>query len=305
MLYIYTIYVIISALLIAYLHRRSRKEWLLGIVVVSLLPVVGWSFALVWPKRAIRNDGDQFGRYMVQLDEDILIKGETIFEKVNKRKEIDVVAIEEALLVNEHATRRRIMIDVLKDDATRYMDVVKTAVENEDTETSHYAVSAIMEVKRKLAMKIRQLSEEFARNPDDMGVACDYRNALKQYMNSGFIDENTLRVYRNNYIEVLRTIILKKDGDTANEYEEKILCEIECTDYKEAEQTGLSYLDQYPDREGPYLLMTQLYYTTNSPAALQRMIQDVKDSQVVLTNRGIKIVRYWSKGIIAHESELR
>ena len=78
MLYIYAIYVIISALLLAFLHRRSRKEWLLGIVVVSLLPVVGWSFASVWPKRAIRNDGDQFGRYMTQLDEDILIKGEDI-----------------------------------------------------------------------------------------------------------------------------------------------------------------------------------------------------------------------------------
>ena len=131
------------------------------------------------------------------------------------------------------------MIDVLKDDATRYMDVVKTAVENEDTETSHYAVSAIMEVKRKLALTIRQLSDEFARNPDDIGVACEYRDALKQYMDSGFMDENTLRVYRNKYIDVLRTIISKKDGDIENDYEEKMLCEIECADYTEAEQTGL------------------------------------------------------------------
>lgn len=297
MLFVYVIYLIISALLLAILHRRSRHDWLQAFVVVSLLPMVGWAFASVWPKRWIRNDGGEFGRYMTKLDEDILIKGEVIFEKVNMRKEIDVVAIEEALLVNDHATRRRIMIDVLKDDANRYMDVVKTAVENEDTETSHYAVSAIMEVKRKLAISIRQLSEEFARNPDDIMVACDYSDALKQIMDSGFMDEHTLRVYRNQYIEVLQTIILTKDGDTSHEYEEKMRCEIESADYKAAEQTGFAYLHQYPDRENPYLQMIRLYYTIDSPVALERMIQYIKNSQVVLTNRGIKIVRYWSEGM--------
>jgi len=305
MLYIYAVYAIVSALLLALLHRRSWKEWLLGFVIVTLLPMIGWGFASVWPKRMLRNDGEEFGRYMAELDEDILIKGEDIFEKVNKRKELDVVPIEEALLVNDHATRRKIMIEVLKDDATRFLDVVKSAVENEDTETSHYAVSAIMEVKRKLALTIRKLSDELERNPDNISVACDYRNALKTYMDSGFMDENTLADYRNKYIDVLQTIISGHHGDTGNDYAEKIRCEVESANYTGAEQTGLAYLHRYPNREDPYLRMIRFYYTINSPAALQKMIQAVKDSEVVLTNRGIKIVRYWSKGISAYESEPR
>ncbi|MFC5604288.1 hypothetical protein [Sporosarcina koreensis] len=304
MLYIYVAYAIISALLLALLHRGSRKEWLLGVAVVCLVPVIGWSFASVWPKRAIRNDDGEFGRYMARLDEDILIKGEDIHEKVNKRKETDVVAIEEALLVNDHATRRQIMIDVLKDDAARFIGVIKTAVENEDTETSHYAVSAIMEVKRKQSLTIRRLSDEFVRHPDDVRVACEYRDALKLYMNSGFMDENTLRIYRSEYIDVLRKIIAGHDGDVGNEYEEKMLAEIECADYTEAEQTGLAYLNRYPEREEPYLYLIRLYYTINSPTALQQMIQAVKDSPVILTNRGIKIVRYWSEGKSGNEGEL-
>lgn len=305
MLYIYVAYTITSILILAVLHRGAWKERLLAAVVVTLLPVVGWSFAFVWPKRMVRNDGDAFGRYMARLDEDILIKGEDIFEKVNKRKEIDVIAIEEALLINDHATRRQIMIDVLKDDAARFMDVIQTAVENEDTETSHYAVSAIMEVKRKLSQKIRHLSAEFERNPGDIGIACEYRDALKQYMDSGFMDENTLRVYRSEYIDVLRRIISGHDGEIGNDYEEKMLAEIENADYAEAEQTGLAYLKRYPDREGPYMHMIRLYYTIHSPDDLERMIQAVKDSQVILTNHGIKIVRYWSKGKYAYESQLR
>uniref|UniRef100_UPI001CCCBC54 hypothetical protein n=1 Tax=Escherichia coli TaxID=562 RepID=UPI001CCCBC54 len=77
---------------------------------------------------------------------------------------------------------------------------------------------------------------------------------------------------------------------------EKMRCEIESAHYTEAEQTGIDYLDRYPDREAPYLHMIKFYYTINSPAALQRMVQAVKDSPVVLTNHGITVVRYWSKG---------
>ena len=236
MLYFYAFYVVFSAIVLAVLHRRSWKEFLLGFVIVSLVPGIGWFFASVWPKRKVQNDDEWFGRYMEQLDDDILTKEKDVPEKVNKPKELDVIPIEEALLVNDHFTRRRIMIDVLKDDATQYIDVVKVAVENEDTETSHYAVSAIMEVKRKSAQTIRQLSEELARRPDDIGLACAYRDALKQSMDSGFMDENTLSVYRDRYIEVLETIISNDDGDIGNEYEEKMLSEIEGANFTEAEQ---------------------------------------------------------------------
>ena len=305
MLYFYAFYVVLSAIVLAVLHRRSWKEFLLGFIIVSLVPGIGWFFASVWPKRKVQKDGEWFGRYMEQLDDDILTKEKGVPEKVNKPKELNVIPIEEALIVNDHFTRRRIMIDVLKDDATQYIDVVKVAVENEDTETSHYAVSAIMEVKRKSAQTIRQLSAELARRPDDIRLACDYRDALKQYMDSGFMDENTLNVYRDRYIEVLETIISNYDGDIGNEYEEKMRCEIEGANFTDAEQTGLAYLNRYPDREEPYLQLIRLYYTINSPAALQRMIQAVKDSEIVLTNRGIGVVRYWSKGKTAYESELR
>ena len=59
------------------------------------------------------------------------------------------------------------MIDVLKEDTMQYMEVIKTAVLNEDTETSHYAVSAVMEIKRKLSISLQQLSVKFDQNKRD------------------------------------------------------------------------------------------------------------------------------------------
>lgn len=297
MLYVYVLYVVLSGLLLAFFHRSSWKEWLVAMALVVLLPVIGWTFAAVWPKQAIKNEGGLFGSYMNGLDEDILIHQDAVHSKVNIQKELDAIPIEEALLVNDHVTRRRVMIDVLKEDAGQYMKVLRTAVQNEDTETSHYAVSAIMEVKRKLSLALQRSSSEYVREPDSLQAAQRYRDVLKQYMDSGYLDDRTLRSYEEVYLRLLDQIIMSGTLDINRDFEEKMECEMKRARYTEAEQTGIAYLTKFPDREEPYLRLVELYYTTKSPNSMHRMIQALKESDTVLTNHGLTLVRYWSEGI--------
>lgn len=297
MLYVYILYVVLSGILLAIFHRSSWKEWLVAMVLVAFLPIIGWTFAAVWPKKTIRNEGELFESYMNGLDQDILIRRDAIHTKVDIQKELDVIPIEEALLVNDHVTRRRVMIDVLKEDAGQYMKVLRTAVQNEDTETSHYAVSAIMEVKRKLALALQRCSSDYERNPDSLQVAQRYRDVLKQYMDSGYLDDRTLRSYEEVYLGLLDQIIMTGTVGINRDFEEKMMCEMKRASYKEAEQTGISYLTKFPDREEPYLRLIELYYTTKAPNSMHRMIQALKESDTVLTNHGLTLVRYWSEGI--------
>ena len=59
-------------------------------------------------------------------------------------KKINIVPIEEALIVSDRARRHQNFIDVLKsDDHEEMMDMIKDAVENDDTEISHYAASIV------------------------------------------------------------------------------------------------------------------------------------------------------------------
>lgn len=200
------VYILISGILLWVRYRQTPRNWVLRWVLVAAFPLIGWLFPLFWPKSWLRPASPEQMEELFEHDG----KGQqlsAIQMEFNSAEELNVVSIEEALLVNEHADRRRVMIQVLKQDAFKYMDILKKAISNEDTETSHYAVSAVMEIKRKLTLSMQELSVQYESNKQDPAVLQAYGEVLDQYMNSGFLDEKTLRNYRVSYIQVLDELI--------------------------------------------------------------------------------------------------
>ena len=295
MLYFYVTYVILSAIVLMFLTRKNLHEWILKFIVVSFLPVIGWLLPIQWPRRAENNKEEKLSSYINNLNEDIALKIVSYHETIDKEKELNVVPIEDALVISDHAARRKVMINVLKEDPLEYIDVIKTAVLNEDAETSHYAVTAVMEVKRKLSIAMLDLSEAFHRNKQDVQTAIRYKDAIKAYMNSGFLDEQTLKKYKYLYIEVLDQLILQNVAEEKI-YKERFKAELEMMEYDAAEATCQDYLKKFPDSEDPYLCFMQLFYTTKSRLKLEETLTRLKNSTIDFSNRGLTIVRYWSEG---------
>ncbi|WP_144511971.1 hypothetical protein [Bacillus sp. FJAT-22090] len=300
MIYFYLMYIVLSGIVLLFISNKSRKEWLLKMTIVTFLPVIGWALPIVTANKFIKNKGELFGSYISQQDEDISLEILAIQEKIDKEKELDIVPIEDALVVSNYSNRRKVMIDVLKEDTLQYMDVLKTAVLNEDTETSHYAVTAVMEIKRKLSISMQELSVKFDQQSDDVHVGYAYAQVLKEYMGSGFLDKQTIRKYKYTYIHVLSQLI--RNGNVDEEtFQEKIKTEMEMNEYSAAEATCNEYLKKYPNSENPYVSLLKLYYTTKSTIKMQGILDELKKSTIKLSNRALTIVRYWSEGT-EHES---
>ncbi|WP_342567581.1 hypothetical protein MKY09_03445 [Psychrobacillus sp. FSL K6-4046] len=300
MMYVYVIYLILSAIILFFITQRNVKEWILKIIVVSFLPVIGWLLPIQWPKRAIVNKGDELDSYINQMNEDIALEILLSQEKIDKEKELNIVPIEDALVISNYTARRKAMINVLKENPLEYMEVIKTAVLNEDPETSHYAVTAVMEVKRKLSIAIMELSDAYHSNKQDVANAISYTNAIKSYMNSGFLDEQTLKKYKYLYIEVLEQLILHNVSEE-HIYKEKFRAEVEMKEYLAAETTCKQYQKKFPASEEPYICFIELFYTTKSSIKLQETLNRLKNSTIQFSNRGLTIVRYWSEGF-EHEA---
>ena len=294
-MYIYMLYIILSAIILLLISTRHYKEWLPKMIVVSFLPVIGWFLPVIWPKKLIENKGEYFGSYIIKQNEDISLELLATQEKVEKDKELNIVPIEDALVVSDYSTRRKVMIDVLKEDTLQYLDVIKIAVLNEDTETSHYAVTAVMEIKRKLSISLQELSVKFDQNNNDTHLARAYAQVLKEYMRSGFLDELTIKKYKYTYIQVLEQLI-QQDEATEDTFQEKLTAELEAKEYFAAEETGLTYLQKFPNSEESYLYLLKLYYTTKSTIKMQKVLDELKKSTIQLSNRALTIVRYWSGG---------
>lgn len=295
MIYIYLLYVMISATILVFISNKSKREWLFKVVVITFLPIIGWLLPIIWPKKAIRNKGESLEDYLKQQNEDIEIELMATKEIVEKEKELNIIPIEEALVVSDYTTRRNVMLDVLKKDAIQYMDVIKMAILNDDTETSHFAVSAVIEVKRKLLLALQTFSVEFEKNPKDIAIASSYAQVLKEYMSSGFLDQQTVKKYKYAYIQVLGQLV-KNSSKEASTFEEKMKVEIELQEFAAAEKTGLQYLEEFSNLEDPYICMMNYYFSMHSKKKMQQVIDELMNSSVQFSNRALTIVRYWTGG---------
>lgn len=293
--YFYAIYVLVCGCILAIFFHNSFKDWLLRFIVVSFMPVIGWLFPITWPKKWFEDKGNYFGDYIQKQHDDLEFNQSDIHEKVEFEKELNVISIEDALIVSNHADRRRIMIDVLKEDTLKYLEVLKTAVGNDDTETSHYAVSAIVEVKRKLSIALQQFTVEYESSIGDPQITTDYAEVLNLYIKSGFLDTRTLRKHMFTYISLLNDLI-NLDDPTEFAFLEKTKTELELGLLTDAEMTSKLYLERYSSSEEAHLNIMRVYFTSKSFQNLNHAIITLKKSKIMLSNKGITMIRYWSEG---------
>ncbi len=300
------LYIVACSIAFLLRYRNDWREWSARFALAACLPVIGLFLPLFWSKKW-HGGHDRYGRDL-ELDifrheTDALAEESRLYLKPQSEKEINVVPIEEALLVNDLSSRRRVMIDLLKQDTFEYLEVLGMAVANEDTETSHYAVSAIVEIKRKLTLSLQELAVKYEDEAGDPYFLQTYASVLKSYMRSGFIDDRTLLMHKYTYSTVLQQLMVA-DAAYAEAYEEKINIDIELREYVSAENTALAYLEQFPNSEAPYLALMKVYYVMRSFELLQETLSRLKRSTVRLSNHALKIVRFWTEAT-QHEQKAK
>lgn len=292
------LYLILCGIIIGIRHHRDKREWWIRFVLVASLPIIGFLMPAFWSKRW--HDINASKNRLAELDmfsqaNILAINQFSVFTKPEAEKEMNVVPLEEALLVNDLSTRRRVIIDLLKQDSIGYLEVLRMAVSNEDTETSHYAVSAIMEVKRKLTLMLQEFAVQYEENKDDPHLLRSYADVLKSYMRSGFLDERTM-VKHNHLYSTLLDRLLEIAPESTDAYIEKINADLDLGNYMDAERTALIYREKYPRSEDAYLCLLKIYYTLRAVDKLMRTIEELKSTPIRLSSRALTAIKFWSKG---------
>lgn len=298
------IYVLFSVIAVFLISKGNLKEAAFKLTVVIFLPIIGWFIPSIWPKKWLKKDEHFFSKYLNEQSKDIEIERLKTINKIEKQKELSTIPIEEALVINDESVRRKVLIDVLKDDAFQYIDVLKTAVVNEDTETSHYAVTAVIEIKRNLTLLMQKLEVEYSQNRDNSTLAQTYATIIKEYLNSGFLDQQSTKRYQVQYISLMGQII--KNGDATEEtFIEKIQMELAFQDLMAAEQTVKLFKQQFHLNEQAYLLAMKLYFETFAFEKLRQEIDALKAAPITLSHEAINYVRYWSGVFNSYEGIIK
>lgn len=76
-----------------------------------------------------------------------------------------VIPLEEALIVNDPADRRRLMLSMLTEEPDAYLAQLQAAKLNDDVEVAHYAATAVAQISKESDLKLQQLERAFKTDP--------------------------------------------------------------------------------------------------------------------------------------------
>lgn len=271
---------------------KKRQNGLIIAIMITFLPVIGLVLALYLFKssgfrRQLEARGPDF--LLAQGEQAVRIQ---LRQPVEIEKEMNLVPIQDALLLNDNKTKRKLLIHSLKENTIQNPIVLEKALENEDSETSHYAATAIMEIKRKLLNRIQLLEEELKKKPDDAHVLSTYAGVICEYLHKGFLDAGTYHEYQILLSAVLERILTGGHGSKQH-YIDKINTDLELHEYKKANFYCERFMEDYSDDEMAYLLAMKLHYTLKNSSRLQEVISLLKKQSVRLSPQGLSMIRFW------------
>lgn len=206
----------------------------------------------------------------------------------------DLISVEEALILNTNSIKRELLKDVLKKDTYTYRKILLVALRDEDTETSHYAATAITQLKSKLTIIMQEFETEYDRNPKNKKTADMFLQAVKDSIESNIIDYKDVLKFKHLYKNILKEY-KSNFGFSSYHFHELIKTLIDLKEFKKAIEYSLEYRTLFKEEDTPYLLLLEVYYYLKDKESFHNIILDIRKSHIKLNKKSLDLIRFWMK----------
>lgn len=267
---------------------NDRQGAFLRFVVVAAIPVVG--FVLMWCADFFfgRNDEKKVSTITELFDNTTELE---LLKPVNVDDEVNRIPMVDALILGDYGYRRKMIVNTLKDDDTiEYLDVLRDALVNEDSETSHYASAIIMDVQGKLQDSLIKKEELFLKNRNDRSAALDYEEELYKLITSGIYDERNLNKYYVRY-KMVSDSILKLSDIPEHCIDHRIDIDLKTDDTAHASDMCNVYRAVYPESETMVIDNIKVCIKMNDRQRLYSFLDELKNYPVLLTSQSLQYIR--------------
>ena len=205
-----------------------------------------------------------------------------------------VVPLEEALLVNSPAQKRKLILSVLTDDPAGYYDLLQQARMDSDSEVVHYASTALSQITKEADLKLQKQEQRYAAAPDDAAVLEEYCDYLGSYLDSGFVQGKAAEIQYHQLEQLLKKRLENRNGRRSCTLECRLAdVQLSLAEYDRAGKTLEDLIDRWPQRETPWLLRLRLAAALRDGAAIRETLRQIEEKEVYLSAKGRETVRFW------------
>lgn len=274
------------------LAKRTPQMW--GSAALTLaIPFAGLALAIVVEIAARRPSSADTKRFSDVLE--LRSEWDALPLAVDVEKETNTIPLEEALLLDDVHVRRRFVLDLLKEESLDMVAYLFKAARNEDSETSHYAVTAILEMKRTMVNELQKRAVALEERSGDDEELLRFAETVRPYLRSGLMDVQMERTYRRLYAGVLDRLVERNDCD-AKWHEERVDNELALQRYDRAVEAAERFVRTFPDQESSHYSALKVSYTLRSGERYASAMARLKSSSAKVSNRTLQAIRYWSSG---------
>ena len=264
--------------------------------IMAFVPVFG-AVALLFHERALRSDArpcDDFELEELRVN-DAVYKS-IVVEPAAQASE--AVPLREALLVNDPATRRRLIMDVLYDDASAQPHALRAARSNDDAEVVHYATTAVVELQKTYDDRMQRVRAACQADPHDVEAARNLASVLGAYIESGLLEGMMLTSTRAEYARVLDALLalVSRDGEEALGVCWQAFLNAQARgEVGDMERTAEHAVVVWPQREDGYLMRLHTAVAREDRAGIDRALETLQCGDVRVTARGRRDISYWRR----------
>lgn len=288
--------IIIYALLcLGYMKKELSSQMECQVVIYRLifrlvLPVIG--FILWWIVDYNQTQEKQQGLedlYLTNLDTQDY---KEYLNPINKIDEINKISMEEALTVNEYEVRRKMVMNTLQDETVMdCLEILKKALNNEDTETVHYASAIIMHAQNEMLKLVSQKESAYLKAPQDAHAISDWERCLEQIIFSGIYEDQNLYTYYERY-KALSDNILKKTSIEEKYYFNRLKLDFKIGDLGHAAILSEKYKEAYPNSEDMVISYMKYCVVSGNKKKLKTFLAELKHLPVQLTQESLQYIRF-------------
>ena len=287
------IHIIICIVVYLLMRAGILKSTRMIMPLVCMVPAAGLAALLVLE---IRSRGKQ------EILEEVGVEKLKINDEIHRSILMDedpvedrIVPLEEALLINEPSARRELMMEVMYANPSDYVEQLKEASLNDDTEVVHYAVTALSELQKEYDLQFQELEWEMRKHPEDTELEDRYISLLSRYLGSVLAEGNARNVKLRDYSDMLGRR-LETRQDSLRLYRDKVETDLQIKEYGKAYQVIQEILGRWEKNEAGYLLLLRYYAAMNSRAGIDSVLGMIERKGIYLSPEGRTEVRFWQKG---------
>ena len=264
--------------------------------IMAFVPVFG-AVALLFHERALRSDARPCDDF--ELEE--LRVNDAVYKSIAVEpaaQASEAVPLREALLVNDPATRRRLIMDVLYDDASAQPHALRAARSNDDAEVVHYATTALVELQKTYDDRMQRARAACQADPHDVEAARNLASVLGAYIESGLLEGMMLTSTRAEYARVLDALLalVSRDGEEALGVCWQAFLNAQARgEVGDMERTAEHAVVVWPQREDGYLMRLHTAVAREDRAGIDRALETLRRGDVRVTARGRRDISYWRR----------